>query len=133
MQETCFTPADLMNQWFAPTKVSITFETEGQGKFTEDDIRNIVERDLSGKVIALHLPSKCVIISNHQVRVPRVFLTCGLADPLVALGLLRLVVRLVLDVFRGHAQGRVHRLKEESQMDSYHWAGTSCLRLLASY
>jgi 1-acyl-sn-glycerol-3-phosphate acyltransferase len=58
---------NLMNQWFAPTKVSITFETEGQGKFTEDDIRNIVERDLSGKVIALHLPSKCVIISNHQV------------------------------------------------------------------
>ena len=65
-----------MNQWFAPTKVSITFETEGQGKFTEEEIRNVVERDASGKVVALRLPSKCVIVSNHQVRVPRVFLTC---------------------------------------------------------
>jgi len=58
---------NLMNQWFAPTKVSITFETQGQGKFTEEEIRNVVERDVSGKVIALRLPSKCVIISNHQV------------------------------------------------------------------
>ncbi|KAF8140072.1 acyltransferase-domain-containing protein [Boletus edulis] len=58
---------NLMNQWFAPTKLSITFETEGQGKFTEEEIQNVVERDGSGKVIALHLPSKSVIISNHQV------------------------------------------------------------------
>ncbi|KIJ68231.1 hypothetical protein HYDPIDRAFT_24530 [Hydnomerulius pinastri MD-312] len=58
---------NLMNQWFAPTRLSITFETEGQGKFTEEEIQRIVERDASGKVIALHLPSKSVIISNHQV------------------------------------------------------------------
>ncbi|KAH0838470.1 acyltransferase-domain-containing protein [Lanmaoa asiatica] len=58
---------NLMNQWFAPTKLSITFETEGQGKFTEEEIQNVVERNASGKVIALQLPSRCVIISNHQV------------------------------------------------------------------
>ncbi|KAG9314536.1 acyltransferase-domain-containing protein [Chiua virens] len=58
---------NLMIQWFAPTKLSITFETEGQGKFTEEEIRSIVERDASGKVTALHLPSRCIIISNHQV------------------------------------------------------------------
>ncbi|KAF9243936.1 acyltransferase-domain-containing protein [Melanogaster broomeanus] len=58
---------NLMNQWFAPTRLSITFETEGQGKFTEEEIRKIVERDASGKVVALHLPSKSVVISNHQV------------------------------------------------------------------
>ncbi|KIK98802.1 hypothetical protein PAXRUDRAFT_823470 [Paxillus rubicundulus Ve08.2h10] len=58
---------NLMNHWFAPTRVSITFETQGQGKLTEEQIRQIVERDASGKVVALHLPSKSVIISNHQV------------------------------------------------------------------
>jgi len=96
----------------------------------EEEIQNIVERDASGKVIALHLPSKCVIISNHQVCCHVLLtLTCGLADPLAALGLLRLVVRLVFDILRGHTQGRVHRLKEESQMDSCDWAGTSYFRL----
>lgn len=59
--------ADLMNQWFAPTKLAITFETEGQGKLTEEEIQYLVERDASGKVTALHLPPKSVIISNHQV------------------------------------------------------------------
>lgn len=128
MQETCLNFADLMNQWFAPTKLSITFETEGQGKFTEEEIHNIVERDVSGKVIALYLPSKCVTISNHQVRV-HIFLTCRSADPVVVPGLLRLVVRLVLDLLRAHAQGRLHCPKEESQMDPRHWAGMNCLWL----
>lgn len=75
MQANVLNFADLMNQWFAPTKLSITFETEGQGKFTDQEIQRLVERDGSGKVIALHLPSKCVIISNHQVRTPRVHIS----------------------------------------------------------
>ncbi|KIM67125.1 hypothetical protein SCLCIDRAFT_14246 [Scleroderma citrinum Foug A] len=57
---------NLMNQWFAPTTFSITFETHGRGKFSPEEIQQIVERDPSGKVVALHLPSKSVIISNHQ-------------------------------------------------------------------
>lgn len=55
------------------------------------------------------------------------FLACELADSVAFLGLFRLVVRLVLDIFCTHAQGRLHRLEEKSQMDSYHWAGTSDL------
>lgn len=49
-----------------------------------------------------------------------IFLTCGSADPP---GLLRLVVRLVLDVLRPHPQGRLHRLEEQSQMASCHRPG----------
>ncbi|KAI6158758.1 hypothetical protein EDD17DRAFT_1779270 [Pisolithus thermaeus] len=48
----------LMNQWFAPYI---------SGKFTLEEIQQIVRRDASGKVIALNLPPKLVIISNHQV------------------------------------------------------------------
>lgn len=59
---------DLMNQWFAPTRLSITFERAGPGKFTEEEIKHIVERDASGRVVALRLPSKTVVIANHQVR-----------------------------------------------------------------
>lgn len=56
-----------MNQWFAPTSLSITFEMQGQGKFTLEEIQQIVRRDAAGKVVALNLPPKLVIISNHQV------------------------------------------------------------------
>ncbi|KAG2146540.1 acyltransferase-domain-containing protein [Suillus bovinus] len=58
---------NLMNQWFAPTRLSITFERVGPGKFSEDEIKHIVERDASGRVVALRLPSKTVVIANHQV------------------------------------------------------------------
>jgi len=68
-----------MNQWFAPTALSITFETQGQGKFSPEEIQHIVERDPSGKVAALHLPPKSVIISNHQVRRRFPFTLCQLA------------------------------------------------------
>lgn len=69
-------PVDLMNQWFAPTRLSITFETDGDGKFTEEEIQSVVERGASGKVVALRLPSKCVVVSNHQVRFPCVSDKC---------------------------------------------------------
>lgn len=65
--ETLHVLLDLMNQWFAPTRLSITFERVGPGKFTEEEITHIVKRDASGKVVALHLPSKTVVIANHQV------------------------------------------------------------------
>ncbi|KAI5991617.1 acyltransferase-domain-containing protein [Pisolithus albus] len=57
----------LMNEWFAPTSLSITFETQDKGKFTLEEIQQIVQRDATGKVVALNLPPKLVIISNHQV------------------------------------------------------------------
>ena len=56
-----------MCQVFAPTKLRITFETEGIGAFTAEQIEEIVVRDQSGKVSELRLPPKMVIIANHQV------------------------------------------------------------------
>ncbi|KAG1715640.1 hypothetical protein ID866_1522 [Astraeus odoratus] len=56
-----------MNQCFAPTSLYLTFETEGQGRFTQEEVQQIVERDPTGSVVTLNLPSKSVIISNHQV------------------------------------------------------------------
>ena len=61
----------LMCQWFAPTKLVVTFETEGQGRFSPEELRGLVERDETGRVIRLHLPKKTVLIANHQVRRPR--------------------------------------------------------------
>jgi hypothetical protein len=67
-----------MNQLFAPTRLSITFERVGPGKFTQEEIRHIVERDASGRVVALRLPSKTVVITNHQVCHHLVIIYCGL-------------------------------------------------------
>jgi hypothetical protein len=54
-------------QVFAPTHILITFEREGPGRFTEQEISEIVERNSSGEVVGLKLPDKSVMISNHQV------------------------------------------------------------------
>lgn len=56
----------LMCQWFAPTVLSITFETEGMGRFTPEQIQRIVVRDSEGAVVSLNLPTKFVLIANHQ-------------------------------------------------------------------
>lgn len=56
-----------MCQWFAPTSLVVSFEKEGRGCVLEQDIERIVERDKAGQVVALHLPQKAVLVSNHQV------------------------------------------------------------------
>ena len=58
----------LASQWFAPTNLVLSFETEGQGKFTPEEIETLVQRDKNGRVTALNLPQKAVLIANHQVR-----------------------------------------------------------------
>ena len=58
----------LASQWFAPTNLVLSFETEGQGKFTPEELEGLVERDSQGRVISLNLPKKSVLIANHQVR-----------------------------------------------------------------
>lgn len=63
--------AVLSSQWFAPTELVISFETEGQGRFTPEEIASLVERDKGGRVVALRLPRKTVLIANHQVRLAR--------------------------------------------------------------
>ncbi|KAL5536028.1 hypothetical protein ACEPAF_4122 [Sanghuangporus sanghuang] len=59
--------AVLMCQLFAPTTLRVTFETDGLGAFTPEQIQQIVVRDSSGKVVELRLPPKMVIIANHQI------------------------------------------------------------------
>lgn len=56
-----------MSQLFAPTSLRVTFETEGLGKFTAEEIEDIAVYDSSGIVIELCLPKKMVIVANHQV------------------------------------------------------------------
>jgi len=56
-----------MCQWFSPTQLNISFEREGNGRFTEEEIESIVVKDEAGRVVALNLPTKSVVIANHQV------------------------------------------------------------------
>ncbi|KAK0208550.1 acyltransferase-domain-containing protein [Desarmillaria ectypa] len=54
-------------QWFAPTKLIVSFETKGKGCFTPEDIDRIVVKDKKGDVVSLNLPTKFVMIANHQI------------------------------------------------------------------
>ncbi|KAG5639378.1 hypothetical protein H0H81_003522 [Sphagnurus paluster] len=56
-----------MSQWFAPTKLNISFETEGPGRFSIEEIERMVVRNSAGQVVSLNLPTKLVVISNHQI------------------------------------------------------------------
>lgn len=58
----------LMSQLCGPSKFIVTFEDEGQGRFTQKEIDNMVIRDKKGTILYLNLPQKSVVISNHQVR-----------------------------------------------------------------
>lgn len=57
----------LMCQWFAPTKLVVTFETQGMGRFTPEEIDLYLIKDNDGNPVALNLPTKFVLIANHQV------------------------------------------------------------------
>lgn len=58
----------LMSQCFAPTRLSITFERNGPGAFSQDEIDNIAVRGSNGRILALKLPQKSILVANHQVR-----------------------------------------------------------------
>ena len=66
-----------MCQLFAPTSIRLTFETEGKGKWSQDMIEQVAERDESGNIVSLKLPDKVVLTANHQVY--NVILTLALA------------------------------------------------------
>lgn len=57
----------LMCQWFAPTKLRVTFETQGPGKFSKEDIKRAVVKNAQGEVVYLNLPTKFVLTANHQM------------------------------------------------------------------
>jgi hypothetical protein len=56
-----------MCQWFAPTKVIVTFERDGIGKFSDEDLERHVLKNTKGEVVGLDFPTKFVLIANHQV------------------------------------------------------------------
>lgn len=60
--------AVLSFQWFAPSKLVVTFEREGPGAFTDEEVEGLVVRNEKGRVVKLNLPQKSVLIANHQVR-----------------------------------------------------------------
>ena len=108
-----------MCQWFAPSRLVITFEQDGLGALSMDEIDEIAIRGSDGRVLGLNLPKKSVLIANHQVCIcPPVVMS-----PLPLLGLCRLVVCVVLDLLHEHPPRRVHRFEEESQMDPRHRLG----------
>ncbi|KAK0473173.1 acyltransferase-domain-containing protein [Armillaria novae-zelandiae] len=57
----------LICQWFAPTTLVVSFETTGRGSFTPEDIDRIIVKDKKGDVVSLNLPTKFVMIANHQI------------------------------------------------------------------
>ena len=46
----------------------ITFEREGPGAFTDEELDSMLNRDARGKISGLNLPKRAVLISNHQAR-----------------------------------------------------------------
>ncbi|KAJ7786033.1 acyltransferase-domain-containing protein [Mycena metata] len=56
----------LMCQWFAPTKLVLSFERQGRGSFTAEQIEKIVVKNENGEVVSLDLPTKFILIANHQ-------------------------------------------------------------------
>ncbi|KAI0932394.1 hypothetical protein AcW1_000467 [Taiwanofungus camphoratus] len=45
----------------------VSFEREGSGRFTDEEVDELVEQDKTGRVVALHLPQRAVVIANHQI------------------------------------------------------------------
>jgi len=45
----------------------VSFEREGRGRFTDDELEKIVVRNRTGRVVELRLPRKAVLIPNHQI------------------------------------------------------------------
>ncbi|KAI0321680.1 acyltransferase-domain-containing protein [Amylostereum chailletii] len=57
----------LMCHWFSPARLIVTFEGDGPGAFSQEELLDLVVRDKKGAVTALNLPQKSVLIANHQV------------------------------------------------------------------
>ncbi|TDL28355.1 acyltransferase-domain-containing protein [Rickenella mellea] len=66
----------LVSDWFAPTTLRVTFEREGLGSFTKEEIEQILVRDEEGRIIELRLPKKLVLIANHQMYADWWYLWC---------------------------------------------------------
>ena len=120
-------PTVLMCCWFAPSKLRITFETQGMGAFTPDELDRYVVRDADGTPVALDLPTQFVLIANHQVRI--IHALRRVHAQLCCAGLPGLVVRLVPHILHESARGapvRLHHPQEEPALGPRCWLG-ECL------
>ncbi|EKM60925.1 uncharacterized protein PHACADRAFT_247149 [Phanerochaete carnosa HHB-10118-sp] len=63
----CGTLLVLVTQLFAPASLVVSFERNGPGAFSREELDRLVVRDGSGRVTALQLPPKAVWIANHQM------------------------------------------------------------------
>ncbi|KIY65512.1 hypothetical protein CYLTODRAFT_424273 [Cylindrobasidium torrendii FP15055 ss-10] len=61
---------------FSPTTLRVSFETEGNGRFTQAEVDSIAKYNDAGQVVGLNLPNKVVVISNHQVYLDWLFEWC---------------------------------------------------------
>ena len=126
-----------MCQWFAQTQLVVTFEREGVGKFSDEDIENYTIRDDKGRITGLDFPTKFVLIANHQVSQPAD--TCFRNHPSISphpIDLCRLVVRVVLYLLP-ESSGRnspihLHHFEEEFAMGTRGWLGMYCSEPLAT-
>jgi hypothetical protein len=64
---THFSSLVFISQWFAPSTLLITLQHDGPGAFSQHEIDKIAIRGSDGRVLALNLPRKSVLIANHQV------------------------------------------------------------------
>lgn len=113
-----------MCQWFAPTKLLVTFETEGMGRFTQDEIDRFIIKDIDGNGLGLNLPTKFVLTANHQVCLSLTRTASYLT--LFILGLCRLVVCLVLYIFHEPSRCsplRVYYPQKELALGTNCWMG----------
>jgi hypothetical protein len=53
-----------MCQWFAPTSLNVTFETQGKGAFTPEVVEDLIVRDKKGEVEYLDLPSRFILTAK---------------------------------------------------------------------
>lgn len=117
--------AVLMCQWFAPTKLRITFETRGPGKFSQEEMRRVVVKNIQDQIVSLNLPTKFVLIANHQVSA---YHKCLLESYWITQGLRRLVVCLVPSLFHWsdrRTPTHVHHTQEELTMGANRGLGKS--------
>ncbi len=91
------------------------------GALTKEDIDRYIIKDENGNPIALDLPTKFVLIANHQVS-----FNVPLAEPLLTNDyppdLRRLVVRMVLHLFHEpswHTSLRVHHPEKQSPLGTH--------------
>lgn len=117
-----------MSQWFAPTSIALTLE----GDLNAGDI---IVRDPSGRVTELRLPTKHVLMGNHQVsstHCMKSYISLPSLFRVPTVDIRRLAIPLVLQLFRQCSQRCFYHIEEVPEMDPNCWLGLSLPRCCLS-